>query len=221
MEIVAVSSVSPYQKQNVSISVYGIKLNTNNDALFTTLFHLRHRPAVSDLAANVKPTIALSLRLRALSVLKPETLTSILDPLSQSLDRFSLAGFAVQDYADSVTNGSSNGRDGLSVSELLMSPEIFKAVNNGGIQKLFPIHACIGNRKKGETVLMYVTVNGKKLVDSSSSEDYSSSDSEEEEEVEVPSTALPIAGAAASSVVKSDSKPKPMARLGQSVPLLS
>ncbi|CAF2069948.1 unnamed protein product [Brassica oleracea] len=68
-----------------------------------------------------------------------------------------------------VTNGSSNGRDGLSVSELLMSPEIFKAVNNGGIQKLFPIHACIGNRKKGETVLMYVTVNGKKLFELSHS----------------------------------------------------
>ncbi|KAH0936441.1 hypothetical protein HID58_013558 [Brassica napus] len=57
---VAVSSFSPYQKQNVSIRVYGIKLNTNNDALFTILFHLRHRPAVSDLTANVKPTIALS-----------------------------------------------------------------------------------------------------------------------------------------------------------------
>ncbi|CDY26349.1 BnaA03g60250D [Brassica napus] len=44
-----------------------------------------------------------------------------------------------------------------------MSPEIFKAVNNGGIQKLFPIHACIGNRKKGETALMYVALMGRSL----------------------------------------------------------
>ncbi|KAH0936440.1 LOW QUALITY PROTEIN: hypothetical protein HID58_013557, partial [Brassica napus] len=120
--------------------------------------------------------------------------------------------------------------------------------------------ACIGNRKKGETALMYVALMGRSLtlsqeekipqvsfdlvfekefelshslVDSSSSEDYSSSDSEEEEEVEVPSTALPIAGAAASSVVKADSKPEEVNResdeddegsdkkvpwLGQSVP---
>ncbi|CAF2133875.1 unnamed protein product [Brassica rapa subsp. trilocularis] len=89
-----------------------------------------------------------------------------------------------------VTNGSSNRRDGLSVSELLMSPEIFKAVNNGGIQKLFPIHACIGNRKKGETALIRRGGSGGPFN----------------------CTANVSAGAAASSVVKADSKPEEVNR---------
>ncbi|WZZ14702.1 hypothetical protein YC2023_107791 [Brassica napus] len=97
------------RKQNVSIRVYGIKLNTNNNALFTTLFHLRHRPAVSDLAAN-------TLSVRA-------SIGSLLPDL-----RFKFTLIRMR-----VTNGSSNRRDGLSLSELLMSPEIFKAVNNGEI----------------------------------------------------------------------------------------
>uniref|UniRef100_M4FBX1 Uncharacterized protein n=1 Tax=Brassica campestris TaxID=3711 RepID=M4FBX1_BRACM len=196
-QCVAVSSFSPYQKQNVSISVYGIKLNTNNDALFTTLFHLHPRPAVSDLTANVKPTIALSqfkitlIRMRVtngssnrrdgLSVsellISPEIFKAVNNggiqkffPIHALSVRASIGSllpdsrFKITLIRMRVTNGSSNRLDGLSVSEFLMSPEIFTAVNNGGIQKLFPIHACIGNRKKGETALMYVAVNGKKLV---------------------------------------------------------
>ena len=62
----------------------------------------------------------------------------------------SSAGFAAQDYAPSYDGGdseesvgsSSNGGDGLAISELGISPEIVKALSGRGIDKLFPIQVC-------------------------------------------------------------------------------
>uniref|UniRef100_M4ERC5 RNA helicase n=1 Tax=Brassica campestris TaxID=3711 RepID=M4ERC5_BRACM len=61
------------------------------------------------------------------------------------------AGFAAQDYAPSYDGGdseesvgsSSNGGDGLAISELGISPEIVKALSGRGIDKLFPIQKAV------------------------------------------------------------------------------